>query len=246
MRRIKDNRNVPVKRLSREQADSLLNHILDDLHLKTDVEAVKRKRNFRKIVVRRHILKCTAALSCAVLLSVLLAPGAVVPASVSSVSAAPASDSSSVQVQFRVDTLIPVRDITAQINEHSLAVEESGYQSYCIVVEENGYLLLDIYSVTGMHSSHSMEISGIDDQAPVIVNHRQQDGQILLYLSDGDGSGVDYDSITAYYEDTQEAVTPVWYSEAEGCVAFMLPEHTIFITIPDKNGNYRVLSLSPA
>ena len=55
MRRIKDNRNVPVKRLSREQADSLLNHILDDIHLKTDVEAVKRKRNFRKIVVRRHI-----------------------------------------------------------------------------------------------------------------------------------------------------------------------------------------------
>ena len=143
---------------------------------------------------RRYAVKRATVAACAVLLIVLLAPGTVVPASVSHVSAAPATDSSSVQISFQVDTLIPVQDVTAQINERSLSVESSGYQQYQVTVEENGYLLLDIYSVTGMHTSHGMEITGIDSEAPVIVSHERQD----VYKRQAFSPVINYDFFLAY------------------------------------------------
>lgn len=231
--------------LPKDQADLLLDHILDDLHLERDT-APRRKKNYRRIVVRRYVIKRAAVLTCTALLIFALAPGTVVPASVSHVSAAPASDSSSVQICFQVDTLIPVKDVTAEINEHSLSVSDNGYQQYEVTVEENGYLLLDVYSATGMHTSHGMEITGIDTDAPVIIDHSRQDDLIIIQLSDGDGVGVDYDSITAYTEVSGQPVSPVWCNEAEGTIAFAVPEETILIRIPDKNGNYRMLSLSPS
>lgn len=243
MKRIQDQTSSD-RQLAPEQADRLLNHILDDLHLEYEIGSGRRKRKYRRIAVRRYAVKRAAAAACAVLLIVLLAPGTVVPASVSHVSAAPATDSSSVQISFQVDTLIPVQDVTAQINERSLSVESSGYQQYQVMVEENGYLLLDIYSVTGMHTSHGMEITGIDSEAPVIVSHERQDNLILIYVSDGDGVGVDYNSISARTSATEEPVSPAWCDEISGCIAFAVPEEPILIQIPDKNGNYRVLSLS--
>ena len=142
MKRIQDQQSSD-RQLAPEQADRLLNHILDDLHLEYETGSGRRKRKYRRIAVRRYAVKRAAAAACAVLLIGLLAPGTVVPASVSHVSAAPATDSSSVQISFQVDTLIPVQDVTAQINERSLSVESSGYQQYQVAVEENGYLLLD-------------------------------------------------------------------------------------------------------
>ena len=136
--------------------EALLNQLLSELQLENRISPGKKQR-YRRVLLRQYVVKHAARLACLVFAAALLAPGTVVPASVSEVSAAPASDASSVQVSFRVDGLIPVREITAQINEHSLSVESSSYQNYQITVEENGYLLLDIYSATGLHSSHSME-----------------------------------------------------------------------------------------
>ena len=229
--------------LSEEQADALFQNIMNDLQMESDMPRQTRRPVWRT-ALRRYFVRRAAIAACAVVAAASLAPGTVVPASVSEVSAAPSSDASSVQVRFHVDTLIPVREVTAQINEQSLSVEEDGYQNYLINVEENGYLLLDIYSMTGMHTTHGMEITGIDTDAPVITGHQLQDGQIVIYLSDGDGVGVDYDSISACCKSDGAPVYPTACSEAGAYVSFALPDQEILITIPDKNGNYRVVSLA--
>ena len=71
-----------------------------------------------------------------------------------------------------------------------------------------------------------------------------QDGQIVIYLSDGDGVGVDYDSISASCKADGAPVYPTACSEAGAYISFALPDQEILITIPDKNGNYRVVSLA--
>ena len=122
--------------------------------------------------------------------------------------------------------IFPVKDVTAEINEHSLSITDNGYQQYEVTVEENGYLLLDVYSATGMHSSHGMEITGIDTDAPAVIGHSSQGDLIIIQISDGDGVGVDYDSITAYTEASGYPVSPAWCNEAEGTIAFTVPEET--------------------
>ena len=224
--------------------EALLDQLLSELQLENRISPGKKQR-YRRVLLRQYVVKHAARLACLVFAAALLAPGTVVPASVSEVSAAPASDASSVQVSFRVDGLIPVREITAQINEHSLSVESSSYQNYQITVEENGYLLLDIYSATGLHSSHSMEISGIDEEAPVVTSHQLEDGELILWISDGDGVGIDYDSITAQLEGSGAKTAPSRIDASIGCVAFPAPQQAMLITIADKNGNYRVLSFTP-
>lgn len=232
--------------LTKEQADILLQQILDEIHPKPVSSQKLQKKSCRRIVLQRYFSRRIAAAVCAVLAVFLLAPGTVIPAAVSHVSAAPASNAASMQISFQVDTLIPVQEVTAQINEHSLPVESNGYQKYQLTVEENGWLLLDICSVTGMRSSHKLEISGIDTEAPTVISHEQQNGFILIYVSDGDGVGVDYDAVTAYTESDGNTVSPAWCDESFGCVAFSIPDEPILIQIPDKNGNYRILSLSSA
>ena len=126
--------------LSEEQADALFQNIMNDLQMESDMPRQTRRPVWRT-ALRRYFVRRAAIAACVVVAAASLAPGTVVPASVSEVSAAPSSDASSVQVRFHVDTLIPVREVTAQINEQSLSVEEDGYQNYLINVEENGYLL---------------------------------------------------------------------------------------------------------
>ena len=91
-----------------------------------------------------------------------------------------------------------------------------------------------------------MEITGIDTDAPVIIDHSRQGNLIIMQISDGDGVGVDYDSITAYTEASGQPVSPAWCNETEETIAFTVPDETILIRISDKNGNYRMLSLSPS
>lgn len=229
--------------LSPDQADALLGKIMTDLELEKPPRP--GKKTYYHIVRRRYLVKRAAAAACILLILACFGPGTVVPVAVSQVSAAPSSDSASVQISFQLGSVIPVREVTAEINDHALTVESDGYQQYTVTVEENGYLLLDVCSITGIHTSHGMEISGIDTRAPEVTSHRQEGNQILIYLTDGDGVGIDFPSITAYDESASVSIPPVWYDEASGCVAFARPSSRILITVPDYNDNRLILSLAP-
>ena len=53
MKRIQDQTSSD-RQLAPEQADRLLNHILDDLHLEYETGSGRRKRKYRRIAVRRY------------------------------------------------------------------------------------------------------------------------------------------------------------------------------------------------
>ena len=225
-----------------EDADQLLSSILNKLDIKDRHIAGKRRYYYH--VLRRHILKGTAIV-CGVLILGILAPGTVIPAPISSVSAAPSTDASSVQVSFHISSIIPVKSISASLNETSVPVQENGFQNYSVNVEENGYLLLDVYSSTGMHSSHGMHIDSIDGQAPRITRHFASEGSIYIYISDGSGTGVDFPAIRSYNTETGYYSAPLYYDKERGYAVFPYPESQTYITIPDKKGNSLTALLSP-
>lgn len=235
-----DPEHSPV--LTPEESEQLLGSVLKELDI-TPVTDI-RKRHYYFQLLRKQILKGTAVV-CGVLLLGVLAPGTVAPAPISSVEAAPSGDASSAQITFQVSSLIPVQSITATLDDSSVAVEENGFQSYFVNVNENGYLLLEVYSATGMRSSHGMNIDCIDEQAPHVTRHFDVGDKIYIYLSDGDGTGVDYSAVRAGAPGASRYSAPLYYNERRGYVVYPYPESELYITIPDKQGNILTILLSP-
>ena len=87
--------------------------------------------------------------------------GIVQKPSISSVKAAPSSDASSAKVTFHVDALFPVSQVNASLNEKDIDVDVLGNQDYSLEVEENGYLLLDVVSISGLHATQEISIDSI-------------------------------------------------------------------------------------
>lgn len=229
-----------------EQEDMLLHSILTDLHIEESIQAVPQKNIYRSAFRKKYFMRKCLAAACAAILILTLMPGTVVPAPISEVSAAPSPDASSARVEFSVSSAIPVREVSAQMNDQTIQVEETSYQNYAVDVQENGYLLLEVYSISGMYSSHGIEIDSIDDQAPDVITHYQDGETIVISFSDNDGVGVDYSSIYGYSPDTGVTVTPLYYNERTGQVTFAVPTESMYIYVPDKNGNTLTLMLSAA
>ena len=219
---------------SENQVDKLLNQIISDSRSKQS-----------GMFMKRYFFK-TAVIVCGTILFLLFfIPGTVVPAPISDISAAPIADSGSATVNFRINSLVPLREISAVLNNKPVEVLQESYQGYSVEVEENGYLLLEVETVTGMTSSQNILIDSLDDEVPQIVKHEKSGDGIIIYLSDGDGSGIDYANITAYYQETAQPVLPTAFSETKGYVVFEYPKAAIYIEIPDKAGNKITSILKP-
>lgn len=232
--------------LTPEQADRLLQSIMDNLDFDSDEgQTPPADRSYRYMFIRRYIAKNMLIIAGVFLFLFLLIPGTLIPAPISNVSAAPSDDASSACVEFKVSCLIPVQNVSAEINDHPVELEETGYQSYSVNVKENGYLLLEVLSASGMRSTHEVKIDNIDDQAPHIVSHHRDGNTVVIYLSDEDGSGVDYASIRAYIAESDLYVFPAYYDEKKGYVAFEIPDKAAYISVPDKNGNEMTAVLTP-
>lgn len=231
--------------LSPEQADHIWKEIMNNLDLKDEPSPAPRRRFCYYHVLRRYIAKNLLILSCVFLLLFFVMPGTLVPASISNVSAAAGESQSSAVVEFNINTLIPVQHVSAKINNQELLVQENGYHNYSIDVPENGYLLLEVYSITGMYSSQNILIDSIDDEAPHIVKHYQEGDTIKAILTDGSGVGIDYTSITIYVPENGVYSTPLDYNEKEGYVVLAYPNTMTYITVSDKNGNQMTAVLSP-
>lgn len=224
--------------LPEDQADEILRQIMADLRSEQHSE---QSSGASKYFFKKAVIAC-----CVLLLLAFFTPGTVAPAPISNVSAAPIANAGSATVNFQVNSLIPLRDVSAHMNDKPVTVTQQSYQGYSVEVEENGYLLLEVETITGMTSSQDILIDSLDDEAPHIVSHEKSGETIIIYLTDGDGTGVDYQNITAYEAITSNPVLPSSVNETDGYISFTYPEDTIYIEIPDKAGNKTTSILEPA
>lgn len=225
-----------------KEADQLFEDIASKLDLDPSLTRHSGK-GYRSRFFGRYILR-GACMAAAVALVTFGGTGFFQKPSISSVKAAASSDASSARITFRVDALFPVSEISASMNEKSVSVDSLGNRDYAIEVNENGYLLLEAVSISGIKSTQGMTIHSIDDQAPVITSHAHVGDQIRIYAHDIGGSGIDYSRVSAS-TDSAGMIVPESYEEMNGLIIFPYPSEDMYITIPDKNGNRLVSLLQP-
>lgn len=226
-----------------KDADQLFQDILKGLDMDSSYVPHSHHLKYRSRFFCRCALKGILAVA-AIGLFTVGGTGFFQKPSISSVKAAPSSDSSSARITFSVDALFPVSKVSATLNESEVSVDTDGNQSYSIEVQENGYLLLDVVSISGVHATQGITIDSIDDQAPVILSHSHEDDKILIYAKDIGDSGIDYNGIYASTYSSGK-VRPNSYDPGTGLIVFPYPNEDMYIMIPDKNGNKLISVLKP-
>ena len=146
------------------------------------------------------------------------------------------SGTGGVEISFTV-TRFPLLDhVIAQIDGTPLPVTKNG-NTYTVQTDKNGVLTLTVETLMGRITSHSIDINSVDDQAPRIVDHFSRDNSIYIYLTDDDGSGVNWERITATNADTGSSVPLIECNEGEGYIRLPFPGESITILAPDYSGN---------
>lgn len=228
--------------LPENQANKLLNQIITDSQSKryhTVTSSINGSDHSKQNYFRYAAIVC-----CVLLLLMFFIPGTLTPAPISRVSSSPMENSGSATISFQVNSLVPPRSISALLNDKPVKVEQESYQGYSVNVQENGYLLLQVESITGKTSSQNLLINNLDDTAPKIVRHENSGSSVIIYVTDDD-TGVDFAKIRAYNPDTSEQVLPTSFNEEEGYVVFNYPQSAVYIEIPDKAENKITYVLKP-
>lgn len=247
MKHEENNRNNKISETSdflheKKDADQMFQTLASELDLNPSLTR-HSGRNYFAHFVRRRVLKAASILTVAGLLAIG-GVGLTEKPAFSSVKAAPSSDSSSARVTFQVDALFPVRDVNASLNEQAVSVDALGKGGYAVDVTENGYLLLEVVSLSGMRSSQGVTIDSIDDQAPVIVSHTHAGDEIRIHVRDVGDAGIDYSGV--YASGTSSGrILPESCDASRGLIVFRYPSEDLYITIPDRNGNRLISLLQP-
>ena len=153
------------------------------------------------------------------------------------------ADQTKLQVYINVENISPIRSITAEMNGYDLTVYE-GEEGHVYTVQptENGSLNVRVTLFNGQYNEESIEISGVDNTAPVLVSNHNDSENLYITVSD-DGLGINYEGIKAVSM-SGETVLPISYDTQTGEIVFAYPEENMNIIVPDVAGNKLQLVIS--
>lgn len=137
-------------------------------------------------------------------------------------------------LQVTVQNWLPVRLVSARVNNQPIPVYESDTDVYTLEPTLNGTLTLTVTLINLQYDIWSTEISGIDATAPTLSGSELQGENLRIFVTD-DGVGTDFANAYAIAADGTR-LPPVAYSNSQGYVEFAYDQDLNFF-IPDHNGN---------
>lgn len=149
------------------------------------------------------------------------------------------------RVSFAMGHRPLLQSVSVKLNGHPLPIARED-EDYYVLVDANGELLIETETVIGVHASEAMTIEGVDRETPHLAGDELKDGVLCIHLTDGEGSGVDWENITAVSVATGEAVEIDSVDPEQECIYITLPEESIRIYVPDLKGNCLTAILRPA
>lgn len=145
--------------------------------------------------------------------------------------------------ELSVDTFFPaVNKISATIDGVRVPIYETGERIYTIQPTRNGDMTITIVLGNRQYEKAVISVTGVDCDAPVLLNSSLKNGELALYLDD-DISGIDYKNIIAA-DMSGNMYTPTSYDEDAQCVLFTDFNTNMNIFIPDHAGNELQLVLT--
>lgn len=140
------------------------------------------------------------------------------------------------EYRVKVASFMPIRLVTADINGKNVPVYEAGEREFSIEPTVNGHLTVKVTLGNRQWNIKETDVSGIDIEAPVLLNDEHSGGYFNLYLTDGDGLGIDYGGIYGVLSNGT-TIYPVSIDEGAGLVSFVFPDQSANFYIPDLKGN---------
>lgn len=146
------------------------------------------------------------------------------------------TDYKTVDISFRVRSILPIREMTVTLESQPVEVERSD-GAYRATLDSNGTLEIYAEGWNGMSVRDNEHIAVLDDAAPVIdqEDYVLEDGHLEFLVSDSQ-SGVDFSSIYGTEADGQN-VRPASYSKDTGRVVFEMEGSDVTVFVSDLAGN---------
>ena len=146
------------------------------------------------------------------------------------------TDYKTVDISFRVRSILPIREMTVTLESQPVEVERSD-GAYRATLDSNGTLEIYAEGWNGMSVRDNEHIAVLDDASPVIdqEDYVLEDGHLEFLVSDSQ-SGVDFSSIYGTEADGQN-VRPASYSEDTGRVVFEMEGSDVTVFVSDFAGN---------
>lgn len=146
------------------------------------------------------------------------------------------TDYKTVDISFRVRSILPIREMTVTLESQPVEVERSD-GAYRATLDSNGTLEIYAEGWNGMSVRDNEHIAVLDDAAPVIdqEDYVLEDGHLEFLVSDSQ-SGVDFSSIYGTEADGQN-VRPASYSKDTGRVVFEMEGSDVTVFVSDFAGN---------
>lgn len=145
------------------------------------------------------------------------------------------TDYRSVEVSFRIKSLLPLKNTTVTLDSQPLEVTKEG-KEYRATLTTNGVVQVSAEGINGMSRTVFEHVGVLDDTPPTIEDDYTLDSDFLTITVSDALSGVDYDHIYGLDEDHQQ-VEPVSLDRDTGTVVFPMSGNTITVHIQDFAGN---------
>lgn len=131
-------------------------------------------------------------------------------------------------------SILPVRQLSVQINGISQPVYEGENGAYNIQPNQNGQMEISLTLINQQKTVKTLQVSGVDYQRPQLTEHRTAGHYRILYFED-EASGINGAGISV----TDKAGQSINHQFDTDTNRLIIPitEETLYIVVPDQCGN---------
>ena len=106
-------------------------------------------------------------------------------------------------MELKIKSLFPIKAMTVTLDGNEVELTKTASKTYTAVLGSNGTVKVSLTAFNGMKNVFSEQVNILDDTPPDIKDSIIEDGVLSFRLEDTQ-SGVNYDTIYAYDDDTPE------------------------------------------
>lgn len=150
------------------------------------------------------------------------------------VAVADTKDYRTADMTFKIDSILPTRNLSIAINGDPLELEQTGKNSYKATITQNGTIEIYLESFNGMAVTKYEHVSSLDDEPPSIDSCTAENGILTVTMSDSQ-SGIDFSSI--YATDSKgNTIKPLTIDKQNSTVTFNADPDGLTLYLKDKSG----------
>lgn len=146
-------------------------------------------------------------------------------------------------MELKIKSLLPIKEMTVTLDGNAVELTKTASKTYTATLGSNRTVKVSLTAFNGMKNIFSEQVNVLDDTPPSIKDSIIEDGVLSFRLEDTQ-SGVNYDTIYAYDDDTPE-ILPLSIDRSTGLITFDMQKENLTICVKDLIGNEARVTITP-